>query len=36
MKIKKILIVGFGSIGKRHYEYISKYFKNIEIGILLN
>ena len=36
MKISKILIVGFGSIGEKHYNYLSKYFKNIQIGILLN
>lgn len=32
--IKKVLIVGFGSIGKRHTNIIRKYHSNIQITIL--
>jgi len=32
--IKKLLIVGFGSIGKRHAEIIREYYPHIELKIL--
>ena len=34
IKLSKVLIVGFGSIGKRHFKNIKKLYPNIEIGIL--
>ena len=33
-QINKILVVGFGSIGKRHIENIVNFFPTIEIGLL--
>jgi len=32
--IKKILVVGFGSIGKRHVEVVRSLFPEVEIGLL--
>ena len=34
IKLSKVLIVGFGSIGQRHFKNIKKLYPNIEIGIL--
>ena len=32
--IKKICIIGYGSIGKKHYNTIKKHFKHIDIFII--
>ena len=32
--IKKILIIGFGSIGRRHYKIIKSNYKNLNVSVL--
>lgn len=34
--IKKVCIVGYGSIGKKHHKIFQEYFKDIEVNIISN
>ena len=34
LKLNRVLIVGFGSIGQRHFSNIKKLYPRVEIGIL--